>query len=451
MKLRIAGIFAALLAVCSATARVGAQAPPITSRMFSMKNGMRVTLVHTGTVRRAFVALVLETGEIDEPVFGPGLAALTASMMLEGTVARSAKQIETETAALGTSLIVRAGPIATTLTGDVDAARIPRFLSLVADMVRHPLLDTASFGRARRKAMHSLDSTLHNAADLSKQQWRAMIFPDGPFGHPYAYGPTLSQLLLGHVRNVYDDNYSASRAHLYISGAFDDVATETTVREIFSDWKAGLPQKPVVLRAATVHELATIDQPGAEHSVTWIGLPVIDPANADFAKLEVADMLLAGHDSARVPLDIAKLGGGAPRAGSTLWQRRTATYWVDVLDVRTANTGAAIGALFDEIADVKREAPQEGEVARARARVIAAFDARNNSRDGLVSLMEFMDEHSLGDGWRTSYVKHIKEVTREDVRTAVATYLDPTKMAVAVVGDRARIEPQLAKLRPILP
>jgi zinc protease len=65
--------------------------------------------------------------------------------------------------------------------------------------------------------------------------------------------------------------------------------------------------------------------------------------------------------------------------------------------------------------------------------------------------MQFMDEHSLGDGWRTGYVKRIEAVTREDVHTAIATYLNPQKMAVVVVGDRAAIDPQLVKLRPLIP
>src|SRR6266481_1645780 len=59
-------------------------------RSFTLKNGLRTTLIHVGTARRATVALVLQTGEIDEPAFGPGLAALTANMLLEGSVSRSA-------------------------------------------------------------------------------------------------------------------------------------------------------------------------------------------------------------------------------------------------------------------------------------------------------------------------------------------------------------------------
>ena len=321
---------------------------------------------------------------------------------------------------------------------------------MVADIVRHPLLDTAGFNRVRRNALHALDSTLHNESDLAKQQWRAIIFPDGPFGRPYAVATTLSQSRFGHVRNVYDDNYSARRTLLYICGIFDDAAVETAVREIFSDWKAGDPAKPLSIHANTVHELATIDQPGAARSVTWIGLPVIDPADVEFAKLEVADMLLAGDDSSRVSFDIAAIDSTRPRATSTLWCCRGATYWVDAIDVKAQNTGAAVGALINEILTLQKDAPLEAEVDRAKRRVIAAFEARNNSREGRVSLM--YHGRAFARRWLAhGYVKRVQAVTREDVRAAAVAYLNPQKMAVVVVGDRSTIDPQLVKLRPLIP
>lgn len=442
MKLPIVALLAALLS---------ASAEGQSIRSFTTKNGLRTTLIHVGTAKRATVALVLQTGEVDEPSFGPGLAALTADMLLQGSVSRSARQIATESSALGTKIDVRSGAMTTSVSADVESQNLPHLLSLVADLVRHPLLDTASFGRVRRHALSALDTTLHNPAELAKQQWRAIIFPNGPFGHPFAYAGTLGMLQLGHVRNVYDDNYAASRSHLYVSGVFDDAQIEKEVREIYSDWTVGLPAKPRTVRPVTNHELVTLDQPGAERSVVWIGLPVIDPADREFAKLEVADMLLSGDDSSRVSGEIANLEGTPPHSISTIWKRRSATYWVAELNVRTANTGAAIEALFHQLEELSRVAPQERHVTRARNLLIARFDAQNSSRDGMVDLMEFMDEHSLGDGWRASYVKNIKDVSREDVRSAIAAYLDPRKMAISIVGDRAAIEPQLQKLRPILP
>ena len=62
-------------------------------RTFTMKNGMRVTLIHYGSVPKAVVQLEIRTGAIDEPPYGPGLAGLAAEMLLQGTVARSAVRI----------------------------------------------------------------------------------------------------------------------------------------------------------------------------------------------------------------------------------------------------------------------------------------------------------------------------------------------------------------------
>lgn len=453
MTLRNACVALLLLVAGRPAARAHGQTTVLVkvSSTFKLNNGMRVTLVHVGAEKKAFVSLVLENGEIDEPAFGPGLAELTADMLLQGSVSRSAKQIATETASIGATINVRAGPVTTTISGEVPSANVPHFVTLISDLVRHPLLDTAAFERVRRASLRTLDSTMHSAGDLARQQWRAIVFPDGPFGHPYAVESTLRQLKLGHVRNVYDDSYAASHAHIYVSGTFVDAVAEKAIRESFTDWTIGLPTHRKPMRAATVHELATLDLPGADRSVTWIGAPVSDPADREFAALEVADMLVAGADSSRVALDIASIEQAPPRGSSTLWQRRTATYWVDVIDVHTANTGAAIGALLGELSVLMKEPPAEEEVAKARRRVIAAFDARSKSREGMVSMMEFMEEHGLGDGWRSGYAARVLAVTPEDVRAAVANHLDPAHMAIAVVGDRASIEPQLARLRPLVP
>jgi predicted Zn-dependent peptidase len=451
MRLSAVAIIGALAiaGVCAAQAPAGPAMPA--HRSFRLRNGLTVTLVHVGTVRKAAVRLVLETGEIDEPAFGPGLAGMTSDMLLEGTIARSAQQVVSEAAALGTTVAVHSGPVTVTIGGEVETPRLAHFLSLVSDVVRHPLLDTASFGRVRRNALRALDSTLRNSGDLARQQWRAIIFPNAPFGRPYAYASTLGQLQLGHVRNIYDANYAAGRAHLYIAGVFDDAAAEATVRDIFSDWKAGAPPPVHTVVAVTNHELVVIDRPGAARSVTWLGLPTIDPADANFPKLEVADLVIAGDSGSRVAKDLDSLERGPDHGESSLWQRRGATYWVDVLDVHTGDTGSAIGAAIGELMSVRRDAPSAEELARAKSRLVETFQRKSASRDGMIDLLSFMDEQSLGDSWFTGYLQRVTDVSANDVRAAARDYLDPNKMAIVVVGDRAAIDSQLVRLRPLVP
>ena len=49
----------------------------------------------------------------------------------------------------------------------------------------------------------------------------------------------LSGYTIAQVRDFYDRNFGAARAHLYVVGRFDAAAVEAAVRKAFGDWKRG--------------------------------------------------------------------------------------------------------------------------------------------------------------------------------------------------------------------
>ena len=59
--------------------------------------------------------------------------------------------------------------------------------------------------------------------------------------------------------------------------------------------------------------------------------------------------------------------------------------------------------------------------------------------------------YGLPDSYFNEYVSNIQKVTSAAVQQAAATYIDPGKLAIVVVGDRKVIEPgiQALKLAPI--
>ena len=420
-------------------------------RTFTMKNGMQVTLIHYGLVPKTVVSLVLGTGAIDEPPFGPGLASLTADVLLQGTVARSAQGVSREAADLGGHLDVSTGAVATSIGGEALSEYTARFVSLLSDVVRHPALDPAGFERVRQNAVRNLAITLQNASDQARQQWRSMVFPDHPFGHPYSNEKTLLALQLGHVRNFYDDNYGAARAHLYISGLFDDQLIERAARDAFSDWKTGLAAAPRPANPVARRQLSLIDRPGAPQSTIWIGLPVIDPASADFVKFEVADALLGGSFGSRITSNIREDKGYTYSPYSTIWRRKGATYWVEVADVTTKDTGASLKEILSEIERLRGDAPPVEELEGIKRNVVGLFTIQNSSRDGMVAQMQYLAEHGLGEKFLTSYVGSVLSVSPQDVQGMARAHLDPSRMTITVVGDRAVVEPQLAPFRPIVP
>jgi zinc protease len=434
-----------------APAATTAVARKIAIRTFAMFNGMKVTLIHAGAEKRAVVNLELGTGEIDEPAFGPGLARLTADILLEGTVARSAAQITSEAASFGSAIIARVGPVSTSLSGDVPTQHIARFVSLISDVVRHPLLDTAGFERVRRRTVHALDSTLKSAGDRARQQWRAMVFPDHPFGRPYTYAATLAALQLGHVRNVYDNNFGASRAHLYISGVFDDKTVEHAVRDAFADWKAGSPADPRPTAPVAQRQFMLVDWPGAVQSTIWIGLPVIDPSSADFAKLEVANALFSSAFGSPNATNFLEQESSAQGSGATIWRRKGASYWADVAQVNADSTGTTLDGILAQLDRLRHDPPSDSVLDRAKQAVVGRFNGLSGSREGLVSEFSYASEFGLADPLLADYVRRVMAVSAEDVRKMASAQLDPDHMTITVVGDRASVEAQVARFRASTP
>ena len=420
-------------------------------RTFTMKNGMRVTLIHYGSVPKAVVSLSLSTGVVDEPSFGPGVASLTADMLLQGTVARTAQQVSREAADLGGRIDVGTGAVSTSIGGEALSEHVPRFISLLSDVVRHPALDPAGFARVRQNAIRALAITLQNAGDQARQRWRSLIFPDHPFGQPYSNEKTLAALQLGHVRNFYDDNLGAARAHLYVSGVFDDQVVERAARDAFSDWKAGTPPSVRPPAAVARRQLSLVDRPSAPQSTIWIGLPVIDPSHADFVKFEVTDALLGGSFGSRITSNIREDKGYTYSPFSTIWRRKGASYWVESADVTTKDTGASLTEILAEIERLRGAEPAVDELEGIKRYVVGLFTIQNSSRSGMVGQLEYMNEHGLGESFLSNYVGSVLRVSPSDVQAMARAHLDPARMTIAVVGDRALVEPQLAPFRPIVP
>ena len=54
--------------------------------------------------------------------------------------------------------------------------------------------------------------------------------------------------------------------------------------------------------------------------------------------------------------------------------------------------------------------------------------------------------YDLPNDWLDSYVSRIGAVTLDDVRRVANEYIDPTKVAVVIVGDRSKIEAEVKAL-----
>ncbi len=190
--------------------------------------------------------------------------------------------------------------------------------------------------------------------------------------------------------------------------------------------------------------LHVIDRPKAPQSTLYIGLPVIDPSHPDYIALRVTNALLGGSFASRITANIREQKGYTYSPNSSLSVHPKVAHWVQVADVTTAVTGASIKEIFFEVDRLRNEAPPEDELAGIRNYLAGIFVLQNSSRAGIIQQLELTRLHGLGTDYLRTLVQKIQAVTPADVQRIARTYLDPSKMTMVVVGDKAVITEQLA-------
>src|SRR5690242_17820775 len=103
---------------------------------FTLPNGMRVTLAAYGEVPRVAVRAFVNAGLVNEPAGQVWISRLTAMLLKEGTSTRSAEDVAREAAEMGGQLEANSGSEFTSVGGVVLAESGPKFIALVADVLR---------------------------------------------------------------------------------------------------------------------------------------------------------------------------------------------------------------------------------------------------------------------------------------------------------------------------
>jgi predicted Zn-dependent peptidase len=186
-----------------------------------------------------------------------------------------------------------------------------------------------------------------------------------------------------------------------------------------------------------------LDRPGAVQSTLYIGLPMSDATAPDYLAVSVMNSLLGGSFGSRITSNIREQKGYTYSPVSTVISRLGAGSWTQMADVTTNVTGASIKEILYEIDRLRTEPPTEAELRGIQNYIAGTFVLRNSARQGIASQLAFLDLYGLSEDYLRNYVQRVYALTPADIQRMARTYIDPSKLAIVVVGDRAQVTEQL--------
>ena len=413
-------------------------------RKFTLDNGLAVTLVPYGTLPKVTVRLAVRTGNIDEKPGEAWLADLMGDLLAQGTETKTATQIAETTARMGGSLTISVAPDRTDIGADVLSESGPQMASLIADVVRHPKFPESELARLKGDRVRQLSIAKSQPQQMALERFRALLYPDHPYGRIFPSEETLKGFTIEAVRAFHDANFGAARSHVYAAGRFDGEAMEAAIRKAFAGWKRGAAPTVNVAKGRSERRLELVDRPGAVQSTIYLGMPVADPSSADWVALSVMNSLLGGSFASRITSNIREQKGYTYSPNSQVSARYRDAYWVETADVTTKDTGASLKEIVAEIKRLQGEAPPEKELKGIQNYLAGTFVLGNSSRAGIIGQLEFVDLNGLPEDYLNTYVSRVYAVTPRQVQEMAAKYIQDGKATIVVVGDKKVIAEQVA-------
>jgi predicted Zn-dependent peptidase len=417
--------------------------PSIQKRTLS--NGLAVWLVEAHEVPVVQVTLVLRAGSGDDPAGKFGTASLTAAMLDEGAGSHSALEIGDDVEFLGATFSTTSSFDASTVRLNVPVQRLQDALPLLADVTLRPSFTEMELERLRQERLTSLLQARDDPSSIA-----AMAFARVVFGPTHRYGSgtmgtaaTVKALSSGDLNAFHAAYYHPANATLVVVGDVRPDAVLPALEKHFGPWKAAAPvtrRAPVPAAPQLARgQIYIVDKPDSEQSqirIGWVGVP---RATSDYFPLLVLNTVLGGSFTSRLNQNLREEHGYAYGASSGFDMRLSAGPFVAAAGVQTDKTAEALREFFNELRGIASPVPSD-ELAKARNYIALGFPSEFESSGDLSRRLEELIVYQLSDDYFERYVANVRAVSAEAAQKAAATYIQPARFAVVVVGDRKTIE-----------
>ena len=412
---------------------------------FRLGNGLRVILVQKHTLPVVEGRLLLDAGAMREPAAKNGLAALTGSLLSEGTGSMTGAEIARAMDALGAQYSTFANFSAANI--DVVALKtvFPDALALAAKTVIAPSFPVGELSRVKNQSLAAYQLVHARTAGLASDAFvRAAFDSVAPFSRPASGTPsTIGPLTRDEVINWHRTMYAPSAATLLLVGALTPAEARSIAQQAYGSWtvtRAALVPVENPIRPSSGTRVILVDRPGSVQSSIVLGQAGFRATDPDYLNMVALNHVLGGGFSSRINLNLREKHGYTYGAQSTLDLRPGTGAFRISSDVRTSATDSALVEAINEYRRVASEPIPAQELQGAVNNLVSAFPNGVQSVQGLTGRIQQLIVWGLPVNFYATYREKLAVITPDDVRSAAANRLTPNNVIVVVAGDLSKIE-----------
>jgi zinc protease len=365
---------------------------------------------------------------------------LAGEMLMRGTKKHSRAELREAFERLQATVSVSASGA----TLETRREHLPEALRLVAEVLREPAFPASEFEELKRSSLTSAQAELSDPAAIASQQLRRYLYPY-PKGH-WLYEQSLEERVaalqavpLAQARACHAELIGGTGADVAVVGDFDAAEVAALVERLLGDWQNPAPYARIAKRyferPALERAFATPDKANA---VLRAGLNLrLDDTHPDFPALVLANYLLGGSSTARLPERIREKEGLS--YSTYTWFSASpldpvANFWVSAI-FAPQNKARVERAVREELERALRDGFTEAEVAAAKKGLLESRRLARTQDGALVARLAHYLYLERTFAWDIDFEQRIAALTPGELREALRRHLDLARLAVTMAGD----------------
>ena len=419
-----------------------------------LSNGIPVNYVQRGGVPVTQIAMAFDAGTAADGPQERGLAAMTMDLLDEGTSKLSSQQIAEAEERLGTDVGSSNGSDRSYVTLNALSPNLAPSLDLMSDVVKDAAFRDTDIDRIRSQELTGIAQLQKDPTRVARRLLPVVLYgANHPYGAPGGGDPkaigrfTRADLVGFAQRWLRPDN-----AKIFIVSDRPLSEVQPLIEARFGNWAPpsvakGAKSFPALAPRPSSPKILLVNRSGAPQSSILGGeLLPIDP-KADIVPFDAANDVLGGDFNSRLNTDLREEKGWSYGVGGNESVLTHAVPYMVSAPVQADRTGDSLAELNRQITDF---VTTNGVTAEERDRVITKsinqLPGEFETSGAVLGAMLNIDMLSKPDNYYETLAPEYRALTPAHLDQAARAALDPKGFVWIVVGDAAKVRPQLEKL-----
>lgn len=418
--------------------------PPYEVR--TLKNGLQVVAVLHHEQPAVSLRLLVRAGGALDPAEKPGVAALAAALLDQGTTSRTAQEIASAVDSVGGALGVGAGTDLTFVNAVFMKDSFDLGLRIVADVARNPAFRPEEIERQRQQMLSGLQVSYEDPDYVADVVFDRLVYGFHPYGKPDSGTPESV------ARITRDDLVAFHRSYFAPNNAILAIVGDVTAEEAFAgaerafgDWPRveGIKIDPPSDPPPPARRVIVVDRPGAVQTEIRVGHVAVPRRHPDYMAFDLTTKILGGEGSNRLHRVLRSERGLTYGASADLEAMKYSGDLVAETDTRSGATGEALRLIVDEFWRLQRERAMPGELKGAQDYLAGSFPLTIETPSAIAlqvlnALFFGLDLEEL-----QTFRQRVNAVTPDDIQRVARRYLKPDRLSIVLVGDASTFASQL--------